>query len=66
MDEAIKALIRRYKDAVKYMDDMTVAVADKEQYLPLFLDIERYVKLLTRDMSVFEIDKMFREAEVEG
>ena len=66
MDEAIKALIRRYKDAVKYMDDMTVAVADKEKYLPLFLDIERYVKLLTRDMSVFEIDKMFREAEVEG
>ena len=64
MDEAIKALIKRYKDAVKYMDDMNVPVADKEKYLPLFLEVERDVKLLTKDMSVEQIDKMMNDAEV--
>ena len=64
MDDAIKSLLRRYKIAVRYMDDMSVPVADKEKYLKPFLDLEHDVKLLVDGMSVAEIDKMMMDAEV--
>ena len=66
MDEAIKALLRRYKKAVRYMDNMAILPSEKESYLSAFMDLVRDVQLLTKGMTVEEIDKMMNDAEVEG
>ena len=64
MDEAIKALLRKYKKAVRYMDNMTIPPSEKESYMAVFMDLVRDVQLLTKDMTVEEIDKMMMDAEV--
>ena len=66
MDEAINSLLRRYKKAVRYMDNMTIPPAEKESYLSVFMDLVRDVQLLTKDMTVQEIEKMMNESEVGG
>ena len=66
MHEAINSLLRRYKKAVRYMDNMTIPPAEKESYMAVFMGLVRDVKLLTKDMTVEQIDKMMNDAEVEG
>jgi hypothetical protein len=64
MHEAINSLLRRYKKAVRYMDNMTIPPAEKESYMAVFMGLVRDVKLLTKDMTVEQIDKMMNDAEV--
>ena len=65
MDEAINSLLRRYKKAVRYMDNMAIPPAEKESYLSVFMDLVRDVQLLTKGMTVEQIDKMMMDAEVD-